>query len=159
MSIARRAGVHETSIYRRWGSPEQLFVDAMLSYSKQELPVPDTGTLRGDLIALARSVTAYLTTPLGTALARSMAASDDDPALTASRAQFWDSRFELARVVIDRAVVRGELPTGTDAALALELLIAPLHFRTLLSRRPIDDHLVEQTVDTLLRGLSQDRPT
>lgn len=43
---------------------------------------------------------------------------------------------------------------GTDLALALELLVAPLHFRTLLIRQPLDDSLIERVVDTLLRGLA-----
>jgi len=43
---------------------------------------------------------------------------------------------------------------GTDPSLALELLVAPLHFRTLLIRHPIDDNLIGQVVDTLLRGLA-----
>ncbi|WP_369386662.1 TetR/AcrR family transcriptional regulator [Streptomyces sp. CG1] len=157
--VARRAGVHETSVYRRWTSVEQLILDALLSYSQQQLPVPDTGLLRDDLLTFGRSVAAYLATPLGTALTRSMAATGDDAALAASRAQFWQSRFELAQVMIERGMARGELPADADAALLLELLISPLHFRALLTRMPIDDHFVEQTVDTLLHGLPQSGPS
>ncbi len=50
--VARRSGVHETTIYRRWATRENLFVDAMLSRSAQEIPAPDTGTIRGDLLAI-----------------------------------------------------------------------------------------------------------
>ncbi|MFJ6570679.1 TetR/AcrR family transcriptional regulator [Streptomyces sp. NPDC091292] len=153
--VARRAGVHETSVYRRWGSPEQLILDALLNHSHQELRLPDTGAIRGDLVVFARSVAAYLATPLGAALARSMAATDDDPALAEGRAQFWRTRAEAAQVLIDRATTRGELPPHTDATSTLELLVAPLHFRALLTRQPIDDHLIDHTVDVLLRGLSR----
>ncbi|WP_327098066.1 TetR/AcrR family transcriptional regulator [Nocardia vinacea] len=151
--VARQAGVHETSIYRRWGTREQLILDALLSYSQQQLPVPDTGTLREDLVTFAHSVAHYLAGSLGKALTRSMAVSGDDPVLAANRAQFWQSRLDLARVMIDRAVARGELPEDTDAAAALELLIAPLHFRALLTRQSIDDRHVRQLVDALLHGL------
>jgi AcrR family transcriptional regulator len=61
--IARRAGVHATSIQRRWGTTENVIRDAMLTRSQEELPVPDTGTLRGDLMAFARLIAAYLATP------------------------------------------------------------------------------------------------
>ncbi|WP_330253427.1 TetR/AcrR family transcriptional regulator [Nocardia sp. NBC_00565] len=152
--VARQAGVHETSIYRRWGTREQLVMDALLAYSQRELPVPDTGTLREDLRTFLRSVSTYLDSPLGKALARAMATSDDDETLAASRAQFWESRLELARVMIDRAVDRGDLPRDTDPTLTLELLIAPLHFRALLTRQPLDDDHAERMVDTLLRGLT-----
>jgi AcrR family transcriptional regulator len=151
--IARRAGVHATSIQRRWGSRENVALDAMLTYSQEKLPIPDTGSLRSDLIAFARSIAAYLDTPLGEALARTMAATDDDPALMANRARFWQARYETARVIVDRALDRREVPAGTDPELALELLVAPLHFRKLLIRQPIDDSLVEHMVDTLMHGL------
>jgi hypothetical protein len=36
-----------------------------------------------------------------------MSATDDDPAPAENREQFWRSRFDLARVMIDRAVTRG----------------------------------------------------
>jgi AcrR family transcriptional regulator len=151
--IARRAGVHATSVQRRWGTAENVMLDAMLTRSQKELPVPDTGTLRGDLIAFARLVAAYLATPLGAALDRTMAVAEDDPERAEGRVRFWRTRYDTAQVMIDRAIERNELAAGTDPSLALELLVAPLHFRTLLIRQPIDDSLIEQVVDTLLRGL------
>jgi len=64
------------------------------------------------------------------------------------------ARYEAARVMIDRAADRGDLRPETDSQIALELLAAPLHFRALLTRQPIDDSFIEHVVDTLLRGLS-----
>ncbi|MFE3068482.1 TetR/AcrR family transcriptional regulator [Streptomyces sp. NPDC059247] len=148
--IARRAGVHETSVYRRWGTREHLVVDALLAYSEEQLRIPDTGTLRGDLIAFSDSLAAYLDTPFGKALVRSMAAAADGQTLAESREEFWTSRFDLARTMIDRAVARGELPEDTDPAFLLETLIAPLHFRALLTRRPVDGHRTARLVDLLL---------
>jgi AcrR family transcriptional regulator len=152
--IARRAGVHATSVQRRWGTAENVMLDAMLTRSQDELPVPDTGTLRGDLIAFGRLIAAYLATPLGAALHRTMAVTEDDPELADGRTRFWRTRYDAAQVMIARAIERNELAAGTDPALALELLVAPLHFRTLLIRQPLDDSLIEQVVDTLLRGLA-----
>jgi AcrR family transcriptional regulator len=152
--IARRSGVHATSIQRRWGALQNLVLDALLSYSQDQLPVPDTGNLRDDMVALARLITAYLDTPLGAALAKAMATVDDDCALASSRAQFWQARYEATRVIVDRAIERQELSAGTDRELVLELLVAPLHFRTLLIRQPFDEGRIERTVDALLRGLT-----
>ncbi|MFJ3904021.1 TetR-like C-terminal domain-containing protein [Streptomyces sp. NPDC090025] len=153
--ISRRSGVHATSIQRRWGTLQNLILDALLAYSQEQLPIPDTGTLRDDMVALARLVTAYLDTPLGTALAQAMAAGDDDPALAANRDRFWRARYDAARTIIDRAIDRAELAADTDHQLALELLIAPLHFRALLIRQPLDEDRTEQMVDTLLHGLAK----
>ena len=152
--IARQAEVHETSIYRRWPTKEHLVLDALLDYSEAKLPIPNTGTLRDDLVAFASAVTAYLDSPLGRTLVRSMAVAGDDDTLAAGRAQFWKSRLDLASAMIARAKDRGEVPTDLDAATALELLIAPLHFRALLTRQPIDANDIAQLVDALLTGLA-----
>jgi AcrR family transcriptional regulator len=152
--IARRAEVHETSIYRRWPSKEHLLLDALLDYSEAKLPIPDTGTLRGDLIAFATAVTAYLDSPLGRTLARAMAVAGDDGALAAGRAQFWKSRLDLASAMIARAKDRGEVATDLDAATALELVVAPPHFRALLTRQPVDEQAIGNLVDVLLAGLA-----
>jgi AcrR family transcriptional regulator len=152
--IARQAEVHETSIYRRWPTKEHLVLDALLDYSEAKLPIPNTGTLRDDLVAFATAVTAYLDSTLGRTLARSMAIAGDDDTLAAGRAQFWKSRLDLASAMIARAKDRGEVPTDLDAATALELLIAPLHFRALLTRQPIDEHGIAQLVDAILAGLT-----
>jgi AcrR family transcriptional regulator len=152
--IARRSGVHDTSIYRRWPTKEHLILDSLLNYSAAQLSIPDTGSLRDDLLAFAASVTTYAATPIGQALLKAMAVTDDDEAMAASRAEFWLFRLDQARTMIDRAVERGEVAADTDPALALELLISPLHFRLLLSRQQIDRHVVAQLVDILLKGLA-----
>lgn len=152
--IARQAEVHETSIYRRWPTKEHLVLDALLDYSEAKLPIPDVGTLRGDLVAFATAVTAYLGSPLGQALARAMVVAGDDDTLAAGRAQFWKSRLDLASSMIERAKGRCEVPADLDAAAALELVIAPLHFRALLTRQSVDERAIEQLVDVLLSGLA-----
>jgi AcrR family transcriptional regulator len=152
--VAARAGVHETSIYRRWGTRENLIIDALLSNSAQLLPIPDTGSLRPDLIGFATSLAAYLRSPLGGALARALASSSNDPATGEARERFWEGRYALASQMITRAVERGDLPQATDPQLALEALIGPLHFRALLTAQPIDQAFVARLVDVLLDGLS-----
>jgi AcrR family transcriptional regulator len=152
--IARRAGVHATSIQRRWGSRENVMLDAMLVLSQEKLPIPDTGNLRDDLIGFARLMTAYVATPLGEALLQTMAATADDSILASNRTQFWQARYDSARVIVDRAIDRNEVPAGTDPQLTMEMLVAPIHFRKLLTRQPVDDSFIENMVDTLVRGLS-----
>src|SRR6201987_2600186 len=131
--IARRAGVHATSVQRRWGTTENVVLDAMLTRSQEELPVPATGTLREALIAFARLIAAYLATPLGTALARPIAVAEDDPDMADGRLQFWRARYDIARVMISRAIERRELAAGTDSQLALDVLIPPRTVRALLT--------------------------
>lgn len=151
--IAERAGVHETSIYRRWGTKANLALDAVLSKVDRDIPAPDTGSLRGDLLALLRGVAAFVSTPLGEVLVR-MAVRQDLPQYEAARERFWAERFTLGSAVLERAEARGELRPGVDRRLALETLIGPLHVRLLLTREPLDDGFLEDAVDLLLAGIA-----
>jgi AcrR family transcriptional regulator len=153
--IARRAGVHATSIQRRWGSKENVLLDALLTLSQQKVPIPDTGSLRGDLTAFGQSMAGYLASAAGVTVARTLAASEDDAFLAANRERLIWARYEAARVMIDRAVERGELRPGTNPQVALELLVGPLHYRALITRHLVDGGYIEELVDTLLRGLAE----
>ena len=152
--IAESAGVHETSVRRRWHTRENLICDALLNYSEVHLPIPDTGSLRGDLAAFASELATYLTTPLGRALLYAMTTTGEDPALSEARTAFWQTRYELASVMIERAVARGELPATVDSRLALEALIAPLNFRALVTDEPTDGDLPRRLADLVLDGIS-----
>src|ERR1700685_4461748 len=75
-SVAARAHASKTTIYRRWSGKAELIVDALNSL-KGSQPVPDTGSLRGDLEEIARGAVstdhcfdAQLMIGLITALAR-----------------------------------------------------------------------------------------
>ncbi|MGX9788582.1 TetR/AcrR family transcriptional regulator [Mycobacterium sp. MMS18-G62] len=148
--VARRSGVHETTIYRRWDTKEKLFVEAMLSRSAEAIPTPNTGCVRDDLLAVVRAVIAYVTSPGGLAALHlaSLTAGDQRDA----RQAFWAGRLDALRPVVERAVARGELRPDTDSALLLETMIAPLHGRLLLTGEPVDEQLGERVVDLVLNG-------
>lgn len=153
-AIADRAEVHETSIYRRWGTREHLLTEALLRSSADQIPTPDTGTIRGDLIALAGALAAYLGTPLGRALVRSMAQAGDAE-FVAAHQTFWVGRFVALEPVIARAVTRGEIRADVDPALVLEAVVAPINMRVLLTREPLDGTLPEQLADLVLAGIAR----
>ena len=69
-AVAQRSGVHETTVYRRWATRENLFVAALLERSADAMPAPDTGSIKGDLLAIVREVLAYVGSPAGTAILR-----------------------------------------------------------------------------------------
>jgi AcrR family transcriptional regulator len=149
--VARRCGIHETTIYRRWLTKENLFVEAMLSRSADAIPVPNTGSVRGDLLAVVRAVIAYVKSPAGMAALHVATLAVDDGYREARRA-FWAARLDALRPVIDRGVQHGELRAGTDPRLLLETLVAPIHGRLLLTGEPVDDDLAERIVDLVFEG-------
>jgi AcrR family transcriptional regulator len=148
--VAQRSGVHETTIYRRWITKEKLFVEAMLSRSADEIPTPDTGSIRDDLLAIVRAMTAYVTTPVGLAALHVASLVVDE--YQEGRQAFWTGRLDALRPVVDRGIARGELRPDTDAGLLLETLIAPLHSRLLITGEPVDEQLGERIVDLVLDG-------
>lgn len=149
-AVARRAGVHETSVYRRWKTRENLLLDALVTQVGIDIPPPDTGSAREDLIAIIRGVLEFTRSPMGVALLQ--AATQAPPEYDLVLGAFWDSRAKHLTRVIERAKGRGELPPDLDGDLLLEVLVAPLHFRRLLSRREIEPDLPERLTDLILHG-------
>ena len=151
--VAQRAGVHETSIYRRWGTRANLILDAALSEIQAAVPPPDTGSLRGDLNALVASIAAFVSTPTGLALLH-LAVKDDLPEEHGVRERFWAERFTIGQQVLQRAEARGQLRPGLDYRLINETLIGALFVRLLLTREPVDGAVTEHIVDLVLAGIT-----
>jgi AcrR family transcriptional regulator len=151
--VAVRAGVHDTSVYRRWGSKANLVADALLSLERERIPQPDTGTLRGDLIELMRSVAAFLGSPLGTVLLQ-LAVRHDLPELDTVRGDFWNARLAFGAAILERARDRGEVRDGIDHRVFLETIIAPVHLRRLVTGEPLDDRFFAGVVDLVLPSVT-----
>ncbi len=156
VEVAHRAGVHPTTIYRRWGSKSNLALDAALTGTEAEIPTPDTGSLRGDLLAVIRGITAFLHTPLGELLVR-IALRHDLPEYEAARAGYWLQRFRSGAALFERARARGELRPDVDPLLGLEALIGPLYVRMLMTGEPLGDELLVRCVDLVLDGITVER--
>lgn len=154
--VADRAGVHVTSIYRRWKTKEQLVTDALIDHLDPSFPEPDTGSLRGDLIAMCRAVHTSLMSPQMRALLRLSAMPLDIGALDEARRRMTDARIDLLELIFSRAIARCEIHEDAhpDYRLALEVIHAPIHSRAFLSRDPVDDEFLADLVDLLLAGFT-----
>lgn len=151
--VAARAGVHKTTVYRRWPTKLELVTDATLTRSEQAVPIPDTGSLQGDLQALARSVAANIGSDAGGRMTRSIVgAAATSPDVAKGLPLFWSERLGLAGAVVDRAIARGELPPGTDGHLLIETLIGPLYVRLLLTGEPVTHAVADQAAAIVAAG-------
>jgi AcrR family transcriptional regulator len=149
--IARRAGVHKTTVYRNWHNREDLIREALLARSEVKVPVPDTGSLRNDLVAFGKALLANITAPEYEAVIRAVALEKSgDRELARVSRDFWEERFRLARVIVVRAIARGELPEGTDPTLFIETLIGPMYLRLLITREPMKPRFVKDLVDLIV---------
>ncbi len=157
--VASRAGVHKTTVYRRWSTKAELVLDAARVSSEQNVPIPDTGTLHGDLRELARGIVANIGTEAGGRRTRSVvAAAASSTELAASMEVFWRERFELTSPIVERAIRRGELPPSTDPMLLVETLIGPMWVRLLLTGGIIDGDLADR-VAAFVAGCASDTQT
>lgn len=145
--IAQRSGVHVATIYRRWRSTEGLVCELMTDLSA-EVPLPDTGTLAGDLRALARAIAAFYSEPRYRGLLEAVvSAAAREPAAADVLREFFDDRLRLAGRMVHRAVDRGELPADADPDEVMAALGAPFYYRLLISRRPVDLRLADCAAD------------
>jgi AcrR family transcriptional regulator len=139
-SIAARAGVHKTTVYRRWGSKVEIIRQALVGAASEHIHVPDTGSVDSDLLLLARAVQAVLSAPQGAAILTGLIVGGLASAeLAGVMRQYWAVRLEAISVIVDRAVSRGELPAGTNPAALMRTLAAPLFYQLLVARAAVTE--------------------
>ncbi|MEV0092671.1 TetR/AcrR family transcriptional regulator [Streptomyces sp. NPDC050738] len=147
--VAARAGVADSSIYRRWGSLETLLTDVALTRLNEQSPMPDTGTLVGDLRAYAAQVARVITGPDGLAVLRlTVALSSNGEKGLQARDAFLAERNEKLQSMLDRATARGE--NAPDALGVLDHVMAPMYVRILFGLGPLTPEYVDGLVDRLL---------
>ncbi len=155
--VATRAGVGKTTIYRRWPSKGLLALDAFVASFREEQPLPDTGTLRGDLLAAlhawARAVTQ---TPMGPMLTGLIAEAQHDPELRGAwRDRVLEPLRSQHRIMRDRAIARGEIPASADREVILDLFFGAAEHRLLLGHLPMTDRFIADVVDVILDGIQR----
>jgi AcrR family transcriptional regulator len=138
-NVARRSGVHKTTIYRRWKDRESLVADAVTALAATKVPFPDTGDIDTDLRRLARSFVTFLNSPTGKAVAAAtLSDAGRIPEIADAKRRFFEDRFRRAQPLISGAIARGELPAATDPAELVKTLVAPIYLRLLVTAEPID---------------------
>jgi AcrR family transcriptional regulator len=139
-SIAARAGVHKTTVYRRWGSKVEIIKQALIGAAGAHIQVPDTGSVDGDLLLLARAVQVVLSPPQGAAITTALIVGGlASTELAEVMRQFWEVRLQAISAIVDRAIGRGELPAGTDPVALMRTLAAPLYYQLLVARAPVTE--------------------
>ena len=153
--VAARAGVGKATIYRRWSSKGLLALDAFVTSFQEQQPLPDTGTLRGDLIAaLTAWVRAVTQTSMGPMLTGLVAEAQHDEELRAGwRDRVLEPLRSQHRIMLDRAIARGEIPATVDQEVVLDLFFGAAQHRLLLGHLPLTDDFIREVVDVILGGI------
>jgi AcrR family transcriptional regulator len=145
--VATRAGVADSSVYRRWGSLENLLSDVALTRLNAQSPMPDTGSVAGDLRTYAAQVAREITGPDGLAVVRLAVALSADGQGPQARDGLLAERTRQMQSMLDRAAERGEQPP--DVLDVLDHILAPMYIRVLFGMELTPDY-VDGLVDRLL---------
>lgn len=153
-AVAARAGVNKTTIYRNWPDPRDLVHEALADLSYHPAP-PDTGSLRSDLLTMFTGLAASLQSPPWDRLLPSVVgAAGYDERTRALHGSLTRQRRDLAAVVVDRAIERGEIPALEHPVDLVEMIAGPIYYRLLMTHEPVTDDDVAEIVDRTLQGLS-----
>ncbi|XXX76146.1 TetR/AcrR family transcriptional regulator [Sorangium sp. So ce134] len=151
--VATRAGVNKTTVYRRWPTKEDLVRAALLSITDEKIIPPNTGSLRGDLIALGRAIIEIQSSPVGQSLFHVFLAEGPDSELMAIARSLRAVQESGLRAIVEGAVARGELAPREDPMLPCELLACYLKSKMIADRAIVDEAQLARVVDAILHGV------
>lgn len=149
-AIAARSGVAKTTIYRHWPDKAALVVDAI---DRLAGPVvdPDTGSLDGDLRALASGLAAGLASgPWSEVLPSLIDGIQRDPALAARHRTTTEARHSTVRAILARARSRGEIDARVSDDDVIALIAGPLFHRRLVEGHRPGRAFADRLVDHVL---------
>lgn len=124
-AVARAAGIHPATLYRRWGTLPDLLDDVVSERLATGSPLPDTGTLRGDLETWAEHMAADLTSSDGRVLVRAAVLAAGSPDRNGPIRPYPTGRARAIEQLLERARRRGE--AAPDLLAVFELLILPVY--------------------------------
>ncbi len=150
-AVAARARASKATIYRAWPNKPDLVTEALV-YRFGDSPVaPDTGSLRGDLIALMTGACQVANSPDGAVITGLLTAATRNAELARTLHQLvYEMKHPVHLTIIGNAVARGEIPADTSAELLHEVLHSMVLTRKLWAETGLDDEFVVHVVDDVL---------
>lgn len=153
-AVALRAKAGKATVYRRWSSKEELVLDAVEHLRQDQVarnPLPDTGTLRGDFLAMFQPQTDEEAELKDQDAAGLVSLLTHSPALArAAQGALVDPWAQMHRALMLRAVDRGEVAAGADVESLCQVLPTMAAYRALVQRQPFDLDFLLSVVDGVL---------
>lgn len=151
-AVAREARASKATLYRRWESKPALVIDALIKAKDMPDPeLPNTGTLRGDLIGTfcgAHGIAnSRATEVLGAVLT---AVSTDDEFARLFRERFIAPKLAVTEAIYAQAIGRGEIPADIDLEIIGPALAGVILHRAYLMGNPPDEELITRVIDHLI---------
>ena len=154
-AIARRAGVARATVYRRWPN-----LDALLAHVLRgvvcEIPIPDRGGVREDLIDLLEAQLGFIRREAGKLYPSLGVQAKVDPSARETLADLMRQRRDAVHEVLRRGIERGEIRDDLDLDLAFFLVWGPVYYRHMFGFAcgvPIEADFVGRLVDDVLLSI------
>ncbi|MGA3031475.1 MAG: TetR/AcrR family transcriptional regulator [Candidatus Limnocylindrales bacterium] len=151
--VAALAGVGKATIYRRWGSKEQLAQALLADLAAPHIAIEETGDTREEMLAAVMNpMLAVTESEFGPVIRALLSQIATNPALgDPFRATVVQARRDEIARMIARGIERGDLCPDADAEIATELLVGPVYFRLMFGGE-LDREFAERIVDNVMRG-------
>lgn len=152
--VAARAKAGKATVYRRWASKGELVIDAVACMKSADIDfdkLPDTGTLRGDLVAMIKPHSIEDSARKLKVMAGLVSLLTRQPELAdAARAAVIEPRAKVNRVFLNRAIERGEVPRDVNVELLSQVGGAMATHRTLMLGLPVDRAFILSIIDRVI---------
>jgi AcrR family transcriptional regulator len=150
--IAAKAGVGKQTIYRWWKRKTDVLLDAFLEDAAQHLAPPDTGNLEADLCThLHQCARFFVGSDAGAVFRALIGEAQHDAALAQQlRSKYLDQQRARDRLLLVRAAARGEVRADLDIDSVIDALIAPIHYRILVTGQPVTRRFTDNLVRCVL---------
>lgn len=145
-SVAKASGVHETTIYRHWETIERLVLDSLIDKIAEDIPCPDTGSLRGDLIAVAEEAIAFYHSERGRILLKALGSVGVEAAEL--KRAYWEKRLAAIGPLLDR--ITHEFSPGRDPKAVVQAVVSPIFMRLFVTGEDIPQDLAPELVAAVL---------
>jgi len=152
-AIAAEAGVGRQTIYRWWPTKGAVVADALMRHARVTVPERDTGSLAGDLTAfLTDSFAGLRPEGFAGALREIVAAAQADEHVARVLTDFTAARRAALRSLLERGQAAGELATGADLDMLVDMTYGVLYYRLLIGHAPLDEAAARSLAAELTRS-------
>ncbi|SEK60479.1 transcriptional regulator, TetR family [Nonomuraea pusilla] len=158
-AVAARARTSRTVLYRRWPHRRDLVLAAMRQQVPAPPPIPDTGSLRTDLLTLLRLVSSRMIELAPVLQVIGDGRADDSDLTDYLRERVTQAGTREMDALLQRAVLRGEINHARTPARVAAAPITLVSVETLIHRRPLPETALTEIVDQIALPLlaSHDR--
>ncbi|MEK5058428.1 TetR/AcrR family transcriptional regulator [Paenibacillus shunpengii] len=152
--IAEKAGVSKVTIYKWWPNKAAVAADSFFKGAASRLPVPDTGSVKEDILIHAMNLLLYMAGKEGKVISELIGHGQGNSTLSEVFRQYYvKPRRAEAAGILRKGIERGELSAELDVDSSIDLLYGPIFYRLLVTGEPLAEDKVRPIVLAAFEGM------